>query len=98
MSDLRFTWDPRKARANERKHGVSFDEATTVFLDDDALLMADPDHSTDEDRFLLLGLSARLRLLVVCHCLREKGEVIRLISARKADKQERDQYNERVRI
>ena len=98
MSDLRFTWDPRKAAANKRKHGVTFDEATTVFLDDDALLMADPDHSTDEDRFLLLGLSARLRLLVVCHCLREKGEVIRLISARKADKLERDQYNERVRI
>jgi uncharacterized DUF497 family protein len=98
MSDLRFTWDPRKARANERKHGISFDEASTVFLDDDALLMADPDHSTDEDRFLLLGLSARLRLLVVCHCLREQGEVIRLISARKADRPERDQYNERVRI
>jgi uncharacterized DUF497 family protein len=98
MSDLRFTWDPRKAAANERKHGVTFDEATTMFLDDDALLMVDPDHSTDEDRFLLLGLSARLRLLVVCHCVREAGEVIRLISARKADKPERSQYNEKVRL
>jgi uncharacterized DUF497 family protein len=98
MNDLRFEWDPRKAAANERKHGVSFDEATTVFLDDNALLIQDPDHSDDEDRFLLLGLSARLRILVVCHCLRESGDVIRLVSARRANKAERDEYQKRIRI
>jgi uncharacterized DUF497 family protein len=97
VGDLRFAWDPSKARANERKHGVSFDEAQTVFLDDNALLIADPDHSEDEDRFLLLGISARLRLLVVCHCVRESGDLIRLVSARKANKPERDQYGKRVR-
>jgi uncharacterized DUF497 family protein len=95
MGDLRFVWDQRKARENERKHGIGFDEAQTVFLDDNALLIADPDHSEDEDRFLLLGLSARLRVLVVCHCYREKDDVIRLISARKADRQERQQYRRR---
>jgi uncharacterized DUF497 family protein len=98
MNDLRFEWDPRKAAANERKHGVSFDEAATVFLDDNALLLQDPDHSDDEDRFLLLGLSARLRILVVCHCLRESGDVIRLVSARRANKAERDEYQKRIRI
>ena len=98
MDDLRFKWDPRKAAANERKHGVSFDEATTVFLDDNALLIQDPGHSDDEDRFLLLGLSARLRILVVCHCLRESGDVIRLISARRANKAERGEYQKRIRI
>lgn len=71
MSDLRFAWDLGKARINEEKHGVSFDEATTVFLDEEALLIGDPDHSVDEDRFLLLGLSSRVRLLTVCHCVRE---------------------------
>jgi uncharacterized DUF497 family protein len=95
MGDLRFVWDQRKARENERKHGIGFDEAQTVFLDDNALLIGDPDHSEDEDRFLLLGLSARLRVLVVCHCYREKDDVIRLISARKADRQERQQYRRR---
>lgn len=97
MSDLRFTWDPRKAKANERKHGVSFDEAESVFLDDHALLAPDPDHSDDEDRFLLLGVSSKLRLVVVCHCLRESENLIRMISARKATKPERDQYQARVK-
>jgi uncharacterized DUF497 family protein len=97
MSDLRFTWDPRKAKANQRKHGIGFDEATTVFLDDNALLISDPDHSEDEDRFLLLGLSSRLRTLVVCHCLRASGDEIRLISARKATKPERAQYEKRAK-
>lgn len=97
MSGLRFSWDPKKARANERKHGVSFEEAETVFLDEEALLMGDPDHSTDEARFLLLGFSAALRMLVVCHCVLEGGDVIRLISARKATKPERRQYRDRVR-
>ncbi len=97
MSDLRFVWDPRKAKDNAKKHGVSFDEAQTVFLDDSALLLADPDHSENEDRFLLLGVSARLRLLVVCHCYRESNSEIRLITARKADRKERGQYKERCK-
>jgi hypothetical protein len=92
MNDLRLVWDPRKATANARKHGVTFDEAQTVFLDDDALLIRDPDHSDDEDRFVLLGISVRLRILVVCHCYRESDSEIRLISARKADRREQRRY------
>jgi len=95
MDDLRFVWDPRKARENSRKHGVTFEEAQTVFFDDYALLAGDPDHSDEEDRFLLLGISSILRILVVCHCYRESDSEIRLISARKADKDERREYNER---
>lgn len=87
-----FAWDPYKADANARKHGVGFDEATSAFLDESALLIPDPDHSHDEDRFLLLGNSARFRLLVVCHCYREKEHVIRIISARKATRHEAAQY------
>jgi uncharacterized DUF497 family protein len=96
MGKLRFSWDPRKARSNERKHGVSFDEATTVFLDERALLLDDPDHSSGEDRFLLLGLSSFMRLLVVCHCVRQ-GDTIRLINARKATRREQRQYQERLK-
>jgi uncharacterized DUF497 family protein len=92
---LRFEWDPGKAAANLRKHGVSFGEARTVFLDENALLRPDADHSADEDRFVLLGLSGRLRTLVVCHCYRHEDEVIRLISARKANSLERRQYEDR---
>ena len=95
MADLQFIWDPRKARDNVRKHGVSFEEAQSVFLDDYALLLDDPDHSGDEDRFLLLGVSSRLRTVVVCHCYREDDQVIRLISARKCEKAERRQYDQR---
>ena len=95
MADLQFTWDPRKARDNVRKHGVSFEEAQSVFLDDYALLLDDPDHSGDEDRFLLLGVSSRLRTVVVCHCYKEDDQVIRLISARKCEKAERRQYDSR---
>ena len=95
MKDLRFVWDPRKAKDNFRKHGVSFEEAQTVFLDDHALLIDDPDHSDEEDRFLLLGVSSRLRILVVCHCYRESDQVIRLVSAWKGDREERRQYNQR---
>lgn len=97
MSDLQFVWDSRKAKDNEREHGVSFDEAKSVFLDDNALLRADPDHSDEEDRFVILGLSSALRLLVVCHCYRETESVIRLISARKAVKEESKQYGRRVK-
>ena len=94
---LHFEWDARKATANLRKHGVSFAEAQSVFLDEEALLMPDPDHSEDEERFVLLGLSASLRVLVVSHCYREGDDVIRIISARKADRGERAEYNRRWR-
>jgi uncharacterized protein len=89
---IRFEWDPAKAAANERKHRVSFDEASTAFADPFARIIFDPDHSEEEDRFVLLGLSMVSRVLVVCHCYREGDQVIRLISARKADRHERNQY------
>ena len=92
MSDLSFEWDERKSRLNLKKHGVSFEEAQTVFLDENALRFFDPEHSTDEDRFIMLGMSFKLRVLVVCHCLRESDSVIRVISARKADKREATTY------
>lgn len=92
MSALRFEWDPAKASANLRKHGVAFEEARTVFEDAEALLIPDPDHSVGEERFILLGLSAALRVLVVMHCERQDGDVIRIISARKADRAERTEY------
>ena len=84
MSGLRFEWDERKAAANVKKHGVRFDEAKSVFVDERARLISDPDHSEDEDRFVLLGLSSALRILLVCHCYRSEEGVIRIISARKA--------------
>ncbi len=96
MSDLRFDRDPKKAKANVAKHGVTFEEATTVFFDESGLFMPDPEHSDSEDRFLLLGLSQALKLLVVCHCYRESEEVIRIINARKADRSEGRQYGERL--
>ncbi len=89
---LSFEWDPRKASLNLRKHGVSFEEAVTVFADERARLMDDPDHSAEEERFLLMGLSAGLRLLVVAHSYRSRDSVIRLISARKATRPERRHY------
>ena len=92
MNELRFDWDKEKADLNKRKHGVSFEEAFTVFYDDDALEFHDPDHSENEDRFIMVGLSFKVRILVVCHCLRESGSVIRIISARKATKMETKIY------
>ena len=92
MSEWRFAWDEAKAEENLHKHGVSFEEASTVFADENGRLKHDPDHSQEEDRFLLLGFSARLRLLIVCHAYRESDEVIRIISARKATPNERKQY------
>ena len=92
MSSLRIVWDPKKDAANRRKHGVTFEEAHTVFFDENAIEFFDPDHSEDEDRFLLLGLSFRLRVLVVCHCHRESDGIIRIISARKATRKERSHY------
>ena len=92
---LQFQWDDRKDAENRRKHGILFEEAQTVFFDEQALLISDPDHSTEEERFILLGLSSALRTLVVGHCYRRDGEVIRLISARRADRQERGEYEKR---
>lgn len=89
---LAFEWDERKNTANQRKHRVSFDEAKTVFYDEEALLKEDPDHSKGEERVILLGMSSSLRTLVVCHCYRSKDEVIRIISARKATRSERAEY------
>ncbi|MCB9542082.1 MAG: BrnT family toxin [bacterium] len=89
---MRFEWDETKATTNKQKHGVSFEEAQTVFFDDNALLYDDPDHSQDEDRFILLGPSARLRLLIVVHCYQETDEIIRIISARKATRREQQEY------
>ena len=82
---MRFDWDPDKAAKNLEKHGVSFEEAKTVFYDDRAVMFDDPNHSQDEDRFLILGISQNLRLLIVSHCLREEGEIIRIISAKESN-------------
>jgi uncharacterized protein len=91
MSAIQFAWDKAKAGVNWRKHGVSFEEASTAFADENGRLKHDPDHS-EEDRFILLGFSAKLRLLIVCHAYRENDKVIRLISARKATPSEHKQY------
>jgi uncharacterized protein len=93
VDDFRFEWNPAKARENVRKHGISFDEAQTAFADEQAILVDDPEHSADEDRFAILGLSAPLRVLVVAHCYREGDSVVRIISARKATRTERAQYD-----
>jgi len=92
MSGLRFEWDEPKAADNAKKHGVSFEEARSVFFDERARLIDDPEHSEAEDRFILLGLSSSLRLLVVCHCYRSAGNVIRIVSARKATSRESTAY------
>ncbi|MHC4159519.1 MAG: BrnT family toxin [Planctomycetota bacterium] len=92
MDEIKFSWDARKAKENLKKHKVSFEEASTVFFDENAIEFFDPDHSKHEDRFLMLGLSWRLRALVVSYCLRKKGSEIRIISARKAIKKEEKVY------
>ena len=92
MNELDFEWDKRKEKANVKKHGVSFEEARTAFYDEKAIEFFDPDHSDDEDRFILLGLSFKPQVLVICHCFRESETVIRIISARKADKDEEHEY------
>jgi uncharacterized DUF497 family protein len=92
---LRFNWDDKKNGSNKRKHGVSFEEAQTVFFDDNAIEYTDEVHSDTEDRFLMLGRSYKLRVLVVCHCVRESKTVIRIISARKATSKERRVYARR---
>ena len=89
---MRIEWNPQKADANRTKHGVTFEDAQTVFSDERARLIDDPDHSEEEERFLLLGLSSGLRLLVVAHCYRADGNVIRIISAREATREEHRFY------
>ncbi len=89
---IQFIWDENKNQSNKRKHGISFDEASTAFTDENGRVIFDPEHSEDEDRFILLGLDCSLRLLVVCHCYRENENTIRIISARKATTNETKQY------
>ena len=96
MAELNFTWDERKNIANKDKHGVSFEEAQTVFFDENAIEYFDPDHSRDEDRFIMLGVSIRLRILVVCHCHR-RSKTVRIISARKANGCEERDYWETIK-
>jgi hypothetical protein len=88
MKRLSFERDEKKNLLNKKKHGISFEEAQTVFIDEHGLLIHDPDHSDEEDRFILLGLSSILRALVVCHCYRKRNEIIRILSARKATRSE----------
>ncbi len=96
MKEIEFIWDHRKNKANYQKHGIAFEEARTAFYDEQAVVFFDPDHSQEEDRFLLLGVSFKLRVVVVCHCFRESETVVRIISARKADKaEERDYWRRR---
>jgi hypothetical protein len=92
MSEIRFEWDEKKHSLNKRKHGVSFHEGQTIFADENGLLLDDPHHSHEEDRFILLGLSSSLRLLVVSHTYRKHDAIIRIISARKATPLEQEQY------
>jgi uncharacterized DUF497 family protein len=92
VGNIEFAWDRRKARSNLVKHGVAFEEAKTVFLDENARLIDDPDHSEEEERFVLLGYSFKARCLIVSHCYRERDFVIRLISARPATTQEEAAY------
>lgn len=92
METISFEWDENKNRINQRKHGISFEEAKTVFYDGEALVIDDPEHSEEEERFIILGLSLQANLLVVCHCCRNSDSVIRIISARKATKTENSYY------
>jgi uncharacterized DUF497 family protein len=94
LNDILFEWDENKNRANFKKHGIWFNEAITVFADKNVLIMADEDHSEDEDRFIIIGLSRHPQLLVVCHCYRNNDNVIRIFSARKATKSEERVYGE----
>lgn len=93
MNRIEFEWDAPKEVLNKKKHGVSFEEAKTAFFDENALVIHDSEHSKDEKRFALLGLSSMIRILVVCHCYRKKDSIIRIISARKATKRETTQYD-----
>ena len=94
IKTITFEWDESKNTINKKKHKISFEEAKTVFYDDNALLITDPEHSISEERFVILGHSFYLKLLVVCHCYRKNNKIIRIISARKAAKNEKLQYEE----
>ena len=94
MENINFSWDNKKAQSNEIKHKITFEEAKTVFDDENARLIYDPDHSIDEDRFIMLGLSYKLKILTVVHCYRDNENNIRIISARKSTKKEQKQYKE----
>lgn len=94
MKAIHFEWDEHKNQINIKKHKVSFEEAKSVFYDDNALVIDDPEHSETEERFIILGSSSKANLLVVCHCYRQSDTVIRIISARKATKTESKQYYE----
>jgi len=93
MNSIKFEWEASKAASNIQKHGVTFEEARTVFFDERVRLINDPDHSESEERFILLGFSSSLRVIVVCHCYRSEGNVIRIISARKATATEKKAYD-----
>lgn len=93
MNEIKFEWDNNKNESNKKKHKISFEEAKSVFYDDEALLIVDPEHSEDEERFIILGLGNQANLLVVCHCYRVSETVIRIISARKATRTESKQYH-----
>ena len=94
MDDIIFEWDENKFTTNQKKHKISFEEAKSVFYDDHAKYRDDPDHSEEEERFIILGFSKKANLLVVCHCYRASGAIIRIFSARKATPAERRQYEE----
>lgn len=94
MDMIKFEWDENKNEINKHKHKISFEETQTVFYDENALVIDDPEHSQEEERFIILGFSKNANLLVVCHCYQEADSIIRIISARKATKSERRQYEE----
>lgn len=94
MENIKFEWDKNKNLINQKKHKVSFEEAKTVFYDTEAIIIDDPEHSEEEERFIILGLSKKANLLVVCHCYRTSDTLIRIISARKATTTETKQYHD----
>ncbi|MDD5065653.1 MAG: BrnT family toxin [bacterium] len=98
MMAISFQWDLNKDAYNRKRHGISFDEASTVFYDENALLIHDPDHSVNENRYILMGISRKLNILIVCHCYKEKNQIIRIISARKATRKEKEKYLEARKI
>lgn len=94
IKPIQFTWDENKNEINKKKHGISFEEATEVFSDDNAILFDDPDHSLEEDRFLIIGAIKSSKICIVSHCYKDDDNIIRLISAREATKRERTVYQE----
>ena len=94
MKEIQFTWDENKNQINQNKHKLSFEEAKTVFYDEEAIVFDDPEHSENEERFLIIGFTSKARLCIVSHCYRENDSVIRIISARRATTRERAYYNE----